>query len=174
MGYGAAELHSTSLGPGLPSWSHIKEQPCLSTCAGWSLFRFPLCWSDLSHFRCIHTYIKREGQMKEWYSAVWGRGEQGRWHEKKRRLFYPGRSGVWCDVCLCTVVGNLVRSLRSSACLWPIVLTFKCTRQVTLGKQWRRWWILLISWLSAQTLPCVCQPGRDHNNPLKPSTSSHP
>lgn len=57
-GDGAAELHSTSLGPGLPSWSHIKEQPCLSTCAGWSAFRFPLCWSSLSRFRCIHTYTK--------------------------------------------------------------------------------------------------------------------
>ena len=57
-GDGAAELHSTSLGPGLPSWSHIKEQPCLSTCAGWSAFRFPLCWSSFSRFRCIHTYTK--------------------------------------------------------------------------------------------------------------------
>lgn len=56
-GDGAAELHSTSLGPGLPSWSHIKEQPCLSTCAGWSPFRFPLCWSSLT-FQ-MHPHIHK-------------------------------------------------------------------------------------------------------------------
>lgn len=56
VGDGTAELHSTSLGPRLPSWSHIKEQPSLSTCAGWSPFRFPHCRSTHSYSRYIHTY----------------------------------------------------------------------------------------------------------------------
>lgn len=62
IGDGAAKLHSTSLGPGLPSWSHIKEEPCLSTCAGWSLFRFPQYWSSSSHLCCIHTDKLCEGE----------------------------------------------------------------------------------------------------------------
>lgn len=58
-------LHGTSLGPGLLSWSHIKEQPCLSTCAGWSPFAFPSV-GKVSHIR---TYTKckdrRRGERED-------------------------------------------------------------------------------------------------------------
>ena len=66
-------------------------------------------------------------------------------------------------------------SLSSYLYLWRMILTFKSkyTFKLTSGKQWQQWRIIFISWLAALTLPCVCQPGRDHNNPLKPSTSSH-
>ena len=68
---------SSSLGPGLPSWSHIKEQPCLSTCAGWSLSSaFPAAGvvahiSDAS----THTQNVKGGEMGL-YSA--GCGEDKR------------------------------------------------------------------------------------------------
>lgn len=51
-------LHGTSLGPGLLSWSHIKEQPCLSTCAGWSPFAFPSV-GKVSHIRTYTKYKDR-------------------------------------------------------------------------------------------------------------------
>lgn len=123
MGDEVAELHSTSLGPGLPSWSHIKEQPCLSTCAGWSLFRFPLCWSSLSHFRCIQTYRKYKGRRRSDNNAVWGEGM------RERGVHLILAVLVFGDVSSCTVVSNCRIWLRTSAYLWPMMLTFKCNKR---------------------------------------------
>lgn len=79
MGAGAeAGLHSTSLGPGLPSWSHIKEQPCLSTCAGWSPpSAFPLRWRSRSHFGFIHTCTKNIRRDKGMMRGRMGKANKG-------------------------------------------------------------------------------------------------
>lgn len=161
VGDGAAQLHSTSLGPGLPSWSHIKEQPCLSTCAGWSPFRFLLC----SQFRRIHTYTKSKGgEAMIWRRMGNKRSGGGDWD--------PGSSGVWSYDCF-FAVGFWKSSLRSPAYLRPMTLTFKFNhlqrgdiRKTTTDPPY----IPAVKW---ERLPCVRQPGRDPNNPVKPSTSSH-